>query len=215
MPAYVVGQTATHKDGRKVQWDGSNWVGVAVAPVATNLAPGMSAQEQKTISDLRVAAQNIRGALTQAEEFGKLNRDVGSGGIFGIPGVSEVVGAFNPKVSAMQGLSNAMIPGMHTTPGPMTDADAKLYKSAIPNPNLPGPANKRLRDDIARREQIASARVAFFEKWAATRGNLNGAETAFNKFWDSYSAKTMPAAPPRSGSVKPPQVRKAKYLGTE
>jgi hypothetical protein len=183
---------------------------------ATNLAPSMNAQEQKTISDLRVAAQNIRGARTQAEEFGKLNREVGSGGIFGIPGVSEMVGAFNPKVAAMQGLSNAMIPGMHTTPGPMTDADAKLYKSAIPNPNLPGPANKRLRDDISRREQIASARVAFFEKWAATRGDLNGAETAFNKFWDDYSAKTKPTPPPpplpRAG---PPAAGKTVYLGEE
>lgn len=210
MPDYRVGQTATHKDGRKVQWDGSNWVAMTAEPSATpNRISSLSTPEQKTIAELRVAAQNIRGAREQAEEFGKLNREVGTGGIFGIPGASEVASAFDPKVAAMQGLSNAMISGMHVTPGPMTDADAKTYKTAIPNPNLPGPANKALRDDIARKEQVAAARVAFFERWAANRGTLNGAELEFNKWLTGYQAQHR--KPPQVGQKAPA----VKYLGTE
>jgi hypothetical protein len=94
-----------------------------------------------------------------------------------------------------------MIPGMHVTPGPMTDADAKLYKSAIPNPELPGPANAALRRDIARKEAIAASRSVFFERWAANRGTLNGAEAAFSKFWEGYQARQ---AAPRKGQAKDP-----------
>ena len=216
---YRIGQTATHPDGRKVQWDGSNWVN-AGAPARRDLSSKLATPEQKTIADLRVAAQNIAGARKQAEEFGKLNRDVGTGGILGIPGASEVRSLFNPKVATMQGLSNAMIPGMHVTPGPMTDADAKLYKSAIPNPNLPGSTNAALTKDIGRKEQEAAARIAFFERWAANTGSLNGAEAAFNDFWtkrEASKAKTKPAPPPAT-RVKPPQrggSTGATYLGPE
>jgi hypothetical protein len=150
---------------------------------------GLSPKDQKTLADLRTAAQNIRSARAQAEEFNKINRQSGTGGLMAVPGVSEMVGAFDPKVSAMQGLSNAMIPGMHITPGPMTDADAKLYKSAIPNPNLPGSANRVLSRDIARKEEEAAARLAYFETWARRFNTLNGADAAFNRFWTKYKSK--------------------------
>jgi hypothetical protein len=210
MPPYE-GQTGTAPDGTRVVYRGGKVYPIN-GPDASNRASSLSPPEQKTIADLRVAAQNIRGAREQAEEFGKLNREVATGGVFGFPGVSEMVGAVNPKVSAMQGLSNAMISGMHVTPGPMTDADAKIYKSTIPNPNLPGPANQRLRADIGRKEEVAAARVAFFERWAANKGTLNGAEQEFNRWLTGWQAK----------KAKPPQVGApgasggaVKYLGTE
>lgn len=209
---YREGQTATNpKTGQKVVYKGGQWVNAA-APPSVDRSHSMSPHEQKTISDLRVAAQNIRGAREQAEEFGKLNREVGTGGIFAIPGVSEIWSALDPRVATLQGLSNAMIPGMHVTPGPMTDADAKLYKSAIPNPNLPGPANAALRRDIGRKEEIAAARSAYFERWAAERGSLNGAEQGFNRFWRNWESQKRAKEAPRTNRGDGGGVR---YLGTE
>lgn len=198
---YRIGQTATHKDGRKIQWDGENWV--AAGGQNSDRSGSLTAPEQKTIADQRVAAQNIRGARSQAFEFVKANARTGTGGLMAIPGASELVGAWNPEVSTMQGLSNAMVPGMHVTPGPMTDADAKLYKSAIPNPNLPRKTNLNLARDISRKEQEVAARSTFFERYAQRMGTLNGADVAFNKFWAGY--KASPAGPKRPITANAPR----------
>lgn len=205
-------------NGGRAWWDGKKLTpldanGFQVKPQSGGgggQGGGLSPQERKAMEDMRNAAINIRGAREQAFEFVKRNAKTGTGGVMAIPGVSEVVGAVNPDVAAMQGISNAMIPSMHVTPGPMTDADAKMYRSAIPNPNLPGPANMALAKDTSRKEQQIAARLAFFQSYAKRAGTTNGADVAFNRFWSDYERRKKP--PPQKGGGNGGG---AKYLGTE
>lgn len=201
-----LGERKTRRDGLAfAEWDGSQWIekpmsAVSKAPAAGggSARHGLTPQENKTLADLGTAARNIRSARENAFEFVKRNANTGTGGIMAIPGASEVIGAFDPDVATMQGLSNDMLPGMHTTPGPMTDADAKMYRSAVPNPNLPGPANLALAKNISRKEQEHAARAAFFQSYAKRAGTLNGADVAFNRFWSDYSRRKDP--PPQKGA---------------
>ncbi len=171
--------------------------------------------DQKTLRELTTSAANIRGAREQAEEFMKLNRQRTTGGLLAIPGVSEfVANTLDDRVGKMQGLSNSMVSGMHVTPGPMTDADAKMYKTAIPNPDRTRGANEAMTRNIASKEQQLAARSAFYQKYAQRTGSLNGADVAFNRFWTDYSAKQKAPAPAgRRPAV--PQKNAPKYLGTE
>jgi len=217
----VEGATATnHATGERIVYRKGRWYPLGEGGAApTGGVSGLKDKELKELVDTRQAAQNTRLAREKANEFMDINREVGTGGLMALPLAPEMIGAFNPKVSAMRGLSNAMIPGMHVTPGPMTDADAKLYKSAIPNVNLPGPTNAHLTKSIERQEQQAAARAAFYERWAAKRGTLNGAAQAFNSFWLEYSSKqprpaVTPRQPARSGSA-PAKGSTFKYLGPE
>lgn len=183
-------------NGGKAWWDGKKLTPLDAQGFQTKPAgrQALSPQDAKTLAEQRTAAQNIRGARQQAYEFVQRNEATPTGGIMAVPGASEVAGAFNPAISTLQGISNSMIPGLHTTPGPMTDADAKLYKSAIPNPNLPYETNRNLARNISGKEQQIAARSAFFESYAARKGSLNGADAAFNKWWGGYSRKGSPPA---------------------
>lgn len=212
------------EDGRggRAWWDGKKLIpldanGFQMKPGAkpAGLFGGtLSAQDQKTLAAQRTAAQNIRGAREQAYEFVKRNADTDTGGLLALDSYGEYRAATDPELGTLQGLSNAMVPGMHVTPGPMTDADAKLYRSAIPSLARPRETNRELARNIARKEQQIAARTAFMEKYAARLGSLNGAEAAFNSWWTKYS-REHPFMPAETAAPAGGAGGGVKYLGEE
>lgn len=163
-----------------------------------DVSANLSTEERKELSSAHTASANARRAAGQAGEFMRLNGQQRTGGIYGIPGASEVRGWFEPKMSTLQGLSNRMIPNMHVTPGPMTDADAKMYRSAIPNPNNPRQTNANLTAGIQRQDAELRAKAAYYDKYAMVHGTLRGADAGFANFWGRYSADPKAYAPDQS-----------------
>lgn len=194
--------------GEKGWFDYATGVVTPTTGREADLSASLSSQERKELTDLHTATGNARKAATMAGEFMQGNAKVKTGGLMGLPLVSEAIGAFDPKVSTMQGLANRMIPSMHVTPGPMTDADAKMYKSAIPNPNHPEETNRNLTRAIYDQRTEYAAKTAFYDRYAKRMGTTRGADAAWGSFWADYQAKgaapKAPPAPPRPNPRQPP-----------
>lgn len=194
---------------------------IALYKQAKSVAPGgqakgsrgLSAQEQKALITAREAASHGLDVATKGEEFIELNKEAGTGGVYGLPGVSEMVAPFNKHVASMHGLTNAMAPMLRAAgSGAMSDKDVALFKRSVPNADFPGPTNKKIQERLQGESDRKAAYAAFLDKWAQTRGTLQGADTAFLQFWRDREAKK----PGRPAGYRPrKETSAAKYLGTE
>lgn len=172
--ALVEGQTGTAPDGTRVVVRGGR-----VVPLSSS-APRMTPQEQIQLRDLRQGASTADEAARLAEQFVDVNTKQNSGGMWAIPGVASVAGAFDPEVAQMNALTARMapqqrVPGSGTT----SDRDLSLYLQAVPGMSRPGPANQAIARDARSSAARRAEKAAFFDRWAAERGTLMGAEEAF------------------------------------
>ena len=152
------GRTGTDPvTGRRVVVRGGKIVYADAPAQSGGMARRLSSQDQAYLSDQRTAAQQAADAERASQRFLELNQKQGTGQIFAVPGISEIVGAFNPAMSEMEALTNRMAPALRQPgSGAMSDKDVAMFKKSIPNPNFPGPTNQRLAQGIsqgARRQQ--------------------------------------------------------------
>lgn len=197
---YREGQTATNpQTGQTIVFSGGQWVSASPQQGGgNNKIRRLSSQDQTYLSEQRTAAQQAADAERAAQRFLELNQQQGTGQIFSVPGISEIYGAFSPKMSEMEALTNRMAPALRQPgSGAMSDKDVAMFKKSIPNPNFPGPTNQRLAQSITQSAQRQRNYVAFLDKWAAENGTLIGAQEA----WDRI--QRQPAARPKPAQSKP------------
>ena len=206
---YREGQTATNpQTGQTIVFRGGQWVSAAPqgGMGATGMTRKLSPQDQAYLSDQRNSAQAAADAERAAARFLELNQKQGTGQIFAMPGVSEVFGAFNPSMSEMEALTNRMAPALRAPgSGAMSDKDLATFKKSIPNPNFPGPTNRKLAEGITRGARRQQDYIAFLERYAQQRGTIVGAQEA----WDRQQRQPAPrpSQPAKGGA----QSLKSKY----
>lgn len=207
---YREGQTATHKDGRKIVYQDGQWRlmqggGGVPAP------PKLAVQEQQTLRDARSAASQFSTIADQAGQFAELNKEVGTGPIYKTPvlgGVFEAIGeTINPKLAQLNALESRMAPAQREPgSGTTSDRDLALFLKAVPNTDRMGPANGLIADDMRKMANKKLARSAFLDAYARNAGTLMGSEDAFESWWaqngDAYSKSRKSTA---QGGRKPPQ----------
>ena len=189
---YREGQTATNpKTGQTIVFRGGQWVSASPqgGMGGTGMTRKLSPQDQAYLADQRNSAQAAADAQRAAARFLELNRKQGTGQIFGVPGVSEMYGAFNPSMSEMEALTNRMAPALRAPgSGAMSDKDLATFKRSIPNPNFPGPTNQKLAEGISRGARRQQDYVAFLERYAQQNGTIVGAQEA----WDRSQRQPAP-----------------------
>lgn len=203
-PKIVEGQTATNPTtGAKIVYSKGRWYpagahGAAPGGVPTKLTP----QEQIDLREARQAAENASAEMRQAARFRSFNAAQESGGLMAIPKVPEIMSAFDPEVAGMETVTAQMTPAQRQPgAGTTSDRDLSLYGKAVPSIARPRQANDTLIDTRAVEGHRRQAHSAWLERWAQEKGNLLGAQDAFEKWWGEQMAK--PAAPAAVSPAKP------------
>lgn len=147
---------------------------------AFKLAP----QDSKYISEARTTSQQLANVVPSVKRFMDLNRQVGTGAGFAIPGVS-MVGRVDPRIAEMQSITDKLTPAMRQgMPGAASDRDVAMFQSATVGLNKPGDANQSVANAIVAASKRQQDYVAFLENYAKTNGSLLGAQ----EDWDAYAA---------------------------
>lgn len=191
------GQTGTAPDGTRVIVRGGQ-----IVPLSQ---PGgkprkLATREMMALDDARAAARQADEAARTAEQFVEINRRQNTGGLWGLPMVGKVVGAFDPEVNQLNALAARMAPQQRVPgSGATSDRDLSLYLQAVPGIEKPGPANsaiaRQARADAERRGQYAQ----FLDRYVQQTGTLIGAEEA----WANQQRQKRPAARPKPAAPKP------------
>lgn len=198
---FYEGQTATNPStGEKLMYKGGKWFPATGAAPATG--DGLSKTDQEALQSLRDQSQKALGVTQQAERFTKLNEGTGTGGGRNLPVIplipkfmgqsptwGDALNAGNPDWQEMKSISATVGPNMRPPgSGSSSDTDVKLYMSGFPGVDRLGPANQGIEKRLQQQSDQAAARTAFMDTWAKSRGNLLGADQAFNGFWTKRQA---------------------------
>lgn len=140
--------------------------------------------DAKYLSEARTSAQQLNTVVPSVKRFMDLNRQVGTGAGFAIPGVS-MVGRIDPRIAEMQSITDKLTPAMRQgLPGAASDRDIAMFQSATVGLNKPGDANQSVANAIIAGAKRQQDYVAFLENFAKTNGSLLGAQEE----WDAYAA---------------------------
>lgn len=158
----------------------------------------LSVQELKELQNARAAAQSLGGAARDGERFLDLNRETGTGGLWGFPWASEARGMFDPKFATMQALTNRMAPAQRIPgSGSSSDTDVRMYKRSVPNPDFTGPTNTAIVKRMQEEAKRAADYAAFLDRYVQQTGSLIGAQEA----WSSRQPSPLAPAPsPRAAA---------------
>lgn len=166
----------------------------------------LSVQELKELQNARAAAQSLGGAARDGERFLDLNRETGTGELWGFPWASEARGMFDPKFATMQALTNRMAPAQRIPgSGSSSDTDVRMYKRSVPNPDFTGPTNTAIVKRMQEEAKRAADYAAFLDRYVQQTGSLIGAQEA----WGSRQPTQAPAPTPRAAAASTLKARSA------
>lgn len=156
-------------------------------------APKLSPQDAKALQALRDKSAQSLNVATQAERFLDINKHVPTGGLAGAPVIGEWVrqarGAMDPDFAQMESINAGVAPGMRPPgSGSTSNKDMALYAKGFTNTQVPYESNRETYDRLHADSDKNAAHAAFVDKWAQTRGTLEGAEPAFLQYWAQKSA---------------------------
>lgn len=174
--SYREGQTATNpQTGQTIVFRGGQWV--AAAPTGGSGPPRrLSAQDQAFLTDQREAALKAQEAGRVALEFNRMNRNIKTGEVWGVPGASH----FSEPHQVMEAMTERMLPGMRVPgSGATSDRDMESYRKSVPSIGRYGNANTAIANTILQNARRHQDYVAFMENWAQQRGSLLGAQEAW------------------------------------
>lgn len=186
------GRTGTDPvTGRRVVVRGGQIV-YADAPQQIGANRKLSASDTDFLRDQRDAANKAAAAVRATDAFMSINRTKGTGEARGWPIVGPIINSFSAPHQEMEGLTEGMIPGMKVPgSGTFTDADMISARKAVPNVMTLGPANAGRANFLRQNAKDYSDYVNFMENWAEQRGNLLGAQKA----WEATKARRQAPAP--------------------
>lgn len=202
---YREGQTATNpQTGQTIVFRGGQWVSAAPQGGMGGPTRKLSASDTDFLRDQRDAANKAAAAVRATDAFMSINRTKGTGELRGAPIIGPILNSFSAPHQEMEGLTEGMIPGMKVPgSGTFTDADMISARKAVPNVATLGPANQGRANFLRQNAKDYSDYVNFMEEWAQQRGNLLGAQKA----WEATKARRQPqrqAQPAKAGAQRQP-----------
>jgi len=171
---------------------GGQWV----PATKTTGAPKLTAADQATLAEAGVASNTLPYTATRLKEFEKLNAKAPTGPVYG-----NGLWGFNPvnlfkgeNLQQMEAINNELAPQQRAPgSGATSDIEYKGMKLALPSIEKYGNANAAASRNIQEKAREAQARKAFLDQYAAEKGSLIGAETAFDSYWMPKRAKEKAA----------------------
>lgn len=194
MPEVGERRTNPNNPAETATWNGRRWV-ISSAPAPgggrASSGPTTSGQTGMQLRQAAEAAAQAQAEMAQTGNFQDLNAQHETGGVYGVPGVGNVVAdlqaPFDPTLGQMRSISARLtpqqrIPGSGTT----SDRDLTLYERATPSIRNPRETNDAIINTARVEATRRQTRSAFFDSYAQTHGNLIGAQAAFEQFWSSH-----------------------------
>lgn len=200
---YREGQTASNpQTGQTIVFRGGQWVSASPQGSIGGPPRKLSATDADFLRDQRDSANKAAAAVRASDAFMSVNKKTNTGGSWGWPIIGDALRTFSADHQEMEGLTEGMIPGMKVPgSGVFTDADARSARKAIPNVGTLGPANIGRAKFLRQNAQEYSDYVNFMEDWAQQRGNLLGAQKA----WEATKARRQAPAPRPAQTQRPSQ----------
>jgi hypothetical protein len=191
---YREGQTATNpQTGQTIVFRGGQWVSTSPQSGMGGPPRKLSATDADFLRDQRDSANKAAAAVRATDAFMSVNKKTNTGEAWGWPIIGDALRTFSAPHQEMEGFTEGMIPGMKVPgSGTFTDADARSARKAVPNVANLGPANTGRAKFLRQNAQEYSDYVNFMEDWAQQRGNLLGAQKA----WEATKARRQPAPRP-------------------
>lgn len=143
----------------------------------TEAAKKAAADAAAYLSTLREAVAKDQGVMKQLERFGELNRQTATG--FGInnPMWGEL---WDSNKQQMKAITANLAPRQRPVgAGTTSDADLRLYLSALPGLDKYGDANRGIREEFARNLKEQQDKLKYAEQYVQRRGSLSGLESAW------------------------------------
>lgn len=170
-------------------------------------AAKLSPQDAKALQALRDKSAQSLNTATQAERFLDINKHVPTGGLAGAPIIGDWVrqarGAMDPDFAQMESINASVAPGMRPPgSGSTSNKDMALYAKGFTNTQVPYQSNVETYDRLHADSDKNAAHAAFVDKWAQTRGTLEGAEPAFLQYWAQKSANPGQALKDKSAQTR-------------
>ena len=162
--------------------------------------PALAPEAQKAIGDARSSATAASSAVPQLERFMSLNKQEPTGMAYSSVNLPSWLGGANlnpgatikklidpaggSRIEQMQEITANLIPSRHITPGPMTDADARMYERSLPSVGKFGTSNQPNVEMMKAAQKNAGDYLSFLEDYAKRNG---GATTGAAEKWMEYS----------------------------
>lgn len=149
--------------------------------------PGQTGQELRAIHQAAdVATQN----MADVGNFQDLNAQQETGGLMGLPGIGpaivSIAAPFNSRIAGMRAITSRIAPQQRAPgSGSSSDRDVSLFIQGGPNVGNPRATNDEIIHNARMEATRRQARAAFMDQYASQNGNLVGAETQFETFWNA------------------------------
>jgi len=211
---FVVGRSRIRnpQTGEEAVWDGN-----AFAPVPSGGGPSMSldtltANERGQVLEARDAAQRGRGMMPDLNRFEELNQQEGTGHLtqrFGqAMGVPNLLG--DPQEDEMRAITERLLPLQRQAgSGPMTDKDADMYRTSLPNIARGQEANSNVAHSYRNRAREAGDYAAFLDWYVGQNRTTAGASEQWGRYTATPQERRGPwrgffnAELPRRAGVRP------------
>lgn len=139
-----------------------------------------AAQSQLAKSSTNV--EEARQRLQEMNEFMSLNQDVGTGGLYNIPGVNAARQLWGGDAARMQSIANKLIPRERVPGMRITNYDLGLFQKATVGLDKPRSTNEAIGKAAILNSQNQIDHYDFLNSYLAQHGNLDQAEQK----WSDY-----------------------------
>jgi hypothetical protein len=145
----------------------------------------LQAQADKELAKLETETSASAGTAQAAQRFLQLNEKTPTGGMYGLPGVDQLLRLINPDRQEMEAIRNQIAPSMRPTgSGSVSDFEQKMFQRATISPQSSLEANQNIGGAIMAKAKRDKERLNFLQTYADTYGTLRGADTAWSKYID-------------------------------
>lgn len=227
-----IGETRTRKDGKaQATWDGENWVEVEISGLsggadasvsgaapgsrymsAASARPKMFAATEKELMALDKNAQTAQSLRADANRFRKLNEEVPTGQLGGLPVIRDIRAMIDPRVGEMKAIVEKMTPSMREAgSGAMSDRDVEMYRASVVGLDKLGPTNAAITAVIDAGARRAGDYTAFKNEWARRNNTLVGSQEA----WQQYAEENPLFAAGETGTTVNKVTPWREYFGLE
>lgn len=145
---------------------------------------------EKIRADARAAAAAAQNKLSKVEQFRKMNKETGTGGVYSgpiLPGLFQSFArATDSNFTNMEAITAELAP-QNRAPGSgaTSDYDAKQFERATVSVEKPGPANKNIAIAIAEQAKRDIGYSKFVDWYFQTHKTNQGMDQAWQEYVDS------------------------------
>jgi hypothetical protein len=142
----------------------------------------ISPTDQKRVADIQQGFDEANNLATLAADFMTRNARTSTGGLLALPGattVAKATGLGGPDLVSMDRDSTQMATNMRSPGMRLTQMEFGKFIGASPSTHTSYDNNRAAAENIYAARTGAAAKSAFYTRWLAMNGNLDGADGAW------------------------------------